>query len=147
MAEKKYAKNIITTTKPNLAVPLFRGKTDLTKVDWSTQFLYLDDEVLKGSNYVECIWLWKPDTGAGAEPHVHDFNEVVGFCGTNFDDPTDLGGEIEFWIDDEQFILTKSCIIFVPKGVKHAPLRILRVDRPIFHFGMGTGSMYTGRKP
>lgn len=146
MDATKYGKYIITTTKPNLAVPLFRGNTDLAKVDWSSQFLYLDDEVIKGANYVECIWLWKPDTGEGASPHVHDFNEIIGFCGTNFQDPTDLGGEIEMWLGDEKHILTKSCIIFIPKGLKHCPLRIRKVDKPIFHFGMGTGKMYTGKK-
>ncbi|HJX12926.1 MAG TPA: hypothetical protein VJ377_05295 [Dehalococcoidales bacterium] len=146
MDKTKYGKYIITTTKPNLAVPAFRGQ-DLTKVDWSTQTLYLDNEVIKGSNYVECIWLWKADPSPeGASPHTHDFNEVIGFCGTNFQDPSDLGGEIELWLGDEKHILTKSCIVFVPKGLKHCPLKIKRVDRPIFHFGMGTGKMYTGKK-
>ena len=56
MDTSKYGKYIITKTKPDLKVPEFRGE-DLTKVDWSTQFLYLDDDVIKGSSYFECIWL------------------------------------------------------------------------------------------
>jgi len=68
MVESKYGKYIITQTKPNLKVPEFRGQ-DLTKVDWSTQFLYLDDEVIKGSFYFECIWMWEADPSpVGAEP-------------------------------------------------------------------------------
>jgi hypothetical protein len=146
MDGSKYGKYIITQTKPNQKVPEFRGQ-DLTKVDWSTQFLYLDDEVIKDSFYFECIWFWEADPSPmGAGPHTHDFDEVLGFCGTNFEDPSDLGGEIELWLGDEQHILTKSCIVFIPKGLKHCPLRIKRVDRPIFHFGAGTTGMYTGKK-
>ena len=84
MADSKYGKYIITETKPNQKVPEFRGP-DLTKVDWSTQFLYLDDDVIKDSIYFECIWIWAADPSpVGANPHTHDFDEVLGFCGTNF---------------------------------------------------------------
>jgi len=82
-------------------------------------------------------------SGSGS---THDFDEILGFCGTNFDDPTDLCGEIELWLGDEPQILTKSCIVFIPRGLVHCPLRIKRVDRPIFHFGTGTSGMYTGKQ-
>ena len=56
----------------------------------------------------------------------------------------DLGGEIEFSLDGEAHLLTKSTIIFAPAGIKHNPMRILRVDRPIFHFSVVTSHMYDG---
>ena len=77
----------------------------------------------------------KMKEGPGITPHSHPFHELFCYFGTNTDDPSDLGGEIEFWLEDEQYILTKSCIIFVPKGMKHCPLITRRVDRPIFHLG------------
>jgi hypothetical protein len=54
----------------------------------------------------------------------------------------ELGGEIEFWLEDEKYMLTKSCIIFVPKGMKHCPIVFRRIDRPIFHFIFVTGGKY-----
>ena len=72
MDGSKYGKYIITDIKPNLKVPEFRG-ADLTKVDWSTQFLYLDEEVIKDGFYFECIWLGEAaPSPEGANPHTHD---------------------------------------------------------------------------
>jgi hypothetical protein len=67
---------------------------------------------------------------------------MIGFFGSNPEDPYDLGGEIEFWLEDEKHILTRSCLIFVPRGMKHCPLILKRVDRPIFHFSTVTGGQY-----
>ena len=112
-----------------------------------TKVLSLDDTVLKGSFYVESVWIWAgradiyPET---AEPnaHAHGYDETIAFFGTDFDNPNDLCGEIEFWMEDEKLILIRSCLIFVPKGMYHCPLVIHRVDKPIFHFATGTGSVY-----
>ena len=69
-------------------------------------------------------------------PHVHDSDELLSFLGSNPDDPSDLCGEVEFHIEGEKHILTKSTYIYIPAGVKHVPLYINRVDRPIFHFSL-----------
>ena len=60
-----------------------------------------------------------------------------------------MGAEIEFWLEDEKFMLTKSCMIFVPKNMIHCPLILRRVDRPIFHFTTVTAGKYEvkGMKP
>jgi hypothetical protein len=57
-------------------------------------------------------------------------------------DPHDRGGEIELWLEDEQHIITRSSLVFIPKGLRHCPLRIRRVDRPIFHFSTVTDGQY-----
>jgi hypothetical protein len=76
-------------------------------------------------------------------PHVHDNAEILGFYGTNPDDPYDLGGEIEIVIDDELHILTKSSLVFLPGGMPHCPLTVTKVDRPIFHFSIVMDPQYT----
>jgi hypothetical protein len=43
---------------------------------------------------------------------------------------------------EEKHILTKSCLVFVPKGLKHCPFIVRRVDRPIFHFTSGPTGIY-----
>ena len=114
--------------------------------DRSTRVMYLDGEVLKGAFYVDCVWFYKKSDDMGPLPHTHDFDEVIAFFGSNQKDPFDLGGEVELWLGDEKHILTKSCVVFVPKGLKHCPLIFRRVDTPIFHFTTGPASMYGGEK-
>jgi len=106
--------------------------------------MWLGDGVIKGSPYVEAVWLWKgaADPSGGFPQHVHDHDETLGFFGTDTENVYDLGGEIEFWLEDEKYMLTKSCIIFVPKGMKHCPIVFRRIDRPIFHFIFVTGGEY-----
>ena len=70
-------------------------------------------------------------------------DEIIGFFGTDTENVFDLGGEIEFWLEDEKYLLTKSCLIFIPGGMKHCPIKFLKIDRPIFHFLMVTGGEYT----
>lgn len=110
------------------------------------RLLYLDDEVIQGAFYTECVWIWPGKefypTAAEPEVHAHDFDEVITFFGTDFEHPNELCGEIELGLGDERYILTKSCMVFVPKGLKHGPLIIRRVDRPIFHFATGPGRTY-----
>ena len=136
-------KYIITRTKPNEGdVPFLEHQ--LPK-DIRERVLYLDDEVIKGAFYVATSWFWKA-TPPGPRAHVHDFDEVLAFFGTNPEDTHDLGGEVELWIDGEQHLMHESFIAFIPGGLTHCPLRVTRVDRPIFHFSAGPRGMYAGEK-
>ncbi len=113
-----------------------------------TRLIYMDSEVREGAFYMELAWFWpgkwpetKGDEGT-VKPHSHDFDETIAFVGTNPDDPYDLGGEVELWVNNEQNILDRSFVAFIPAGTVHCPLRILRIDRPMFHFTCGVGKKY-----
>jgi hypothetical protein len=108
---------------------------------FATRILWMDTNVVPGAFQMNCSWYLKPSTH-GAEPHKHDVDEIIGFFGNDSKNPYELGGEIEMWLEDEQFLLTKTTMIFVPAGMKHCPLIIRRVDRPIFHFSVVTGGTY-----
>ena len=150
MSESKYAKYIITDRRidsRDAVLPPGVDPESITNTPSHRKILSLDDHVLKGSMYTEVVWMWPGDGDVypeTAEPysHAHDYDETLGFFGTDTNDLYDLGGEHEFWIEDEQFLLTKSCLIFIPKGTHHCPLVIRRVDRPIFHFSGGPGGAY-----
>ena len=71
--------------------------------------------------------------------------EILGFVGTNPDDPLDLGGEVEFWVDGEAHLITRSTMVYLPPDLHHCPLFVLKVNdakRPIFHFSVVMNNTY-----
>jgi hypothetical protein len=142
MTGTRYGQYITTKAKSDFEAPSYRRDAAEITAGNHTRLLYLDDEVMRGALYAECVWYWKGSEQPIVGAHTHVFDEVIAFCGTNREDPQDLCGEVELWLEDEKHILTKSCLVFVPKGMKHRPLIIRRVDRPIFHFTTGPGGKY-----
>ncbi len=97
--------------------------------------IYMDDRVVPGSFYVEAVWV------TGSVPtvhpvHRHDHDEVLGFVGSNMEDPTDLGAEIDIIFDGKKTTITKTCFIHVPAGVEHGGLCFRKIDRPVFQIAM-----------
>jgi hypothetical protein len=106
--------------------------------------LWLDEKIIPGAFYFEVLMYTPGLTSAVpvVKPQTHPFDEVLGFVGTDIDHPHDLGGELELCLGDEKHTLTKSCLVFIPKGLKHLPLTVRRVDRPIIHFSVLVGGQY-----
>jgi mannose-6-phosphate isomerase-like protein (cupin superfamily) len=150
MAELKYAKYIVTedVSQPAPAGFLKRMEEQRKAGNYieSTHMFRLSDSVAKGAFYLDCVWLWdKKGTEVLQQeiPHSHDFDEVWVFAGTVKDNPRELGGELEFWLEDEHYIVNKSCMVFVPRGLKHGPCGIRKIDKPIFFITAGNGTAYT----
>jgi hypothetical protein len=131
MAERKYEKYILTDLKVPANVQAI--ETEYNK--GATRILWLEDEIMEGASSVILSWYWKPTEKEGSPSHIHDYDEVIGFIGSDPQDPHDLGGEIEFWLEDEKYDTTRSCFILVPRGMKHCPMIIKSVDRPLLHLG------------
>ena len=161
MRESRYGKYIVTELKSDLVLPW--GPPGMVREEYVPgrnrpleHVLWLDGEIAPGCFYSECVWLFpfgeiSPEElariregggGGGPQPHTHPFDELFTFFGTDFDDPHDLGGELEFWLEDQPFVFDKSCLVYIPAGMKHSPLHIRRMDRPIFHFSLGSSQMY-----
>ena len=144
--EGEYGKYIIQES----TLPFFLRTPEFTKEYYDIgrrRVLWLDDQAAPGGGFsMNSTWIVHADrdiqlareaadeTSELGKPHSHEGNEILGFLGSNPDDPSDLCGEVEIFIEGEQHILTKSTYIYLPAGVKHVPLYINRVDRPIFHF-------------
>ena len=75
--------------------------------------------------------------GAGnvTKPHKHDYEEIFLFLGTNPEDTTDLGAEIDFWIGEgderEKVTFTTSSSIYIPPNTVHFPQVWRNVIRPV----------------
>jgi hypothetical protein len=146
MENSGYGKYIITELKQNIAEAGWTNPIQTAGKGKGGRLLFLDNEVIPGAFYVETAWTFPrkatdpPKTVA--EEHKHDFDEVLCMFGSDTDNPNELNGEVEFWLGGEKQILTKSCIIFIPKGTLHCPLTYRRVDKPIFNFSTHHGKMY-----
>lgn len=46
------------------------------------------------------------------------------------------------WLDGEKHVMTRSFLAYIPAGMKHCPLIVRKVERPIFHFTVGLGGDY-----
>ena len=108
--------------------------------------IYMDDRIVPGSFYVEAVWVLGSIPRSHPE-HSHDHDEIVGFVGSNMDDPSDLGGEIDFIVDGKKMTITKTCFIHVPAGVKHGGLCFRKIDRPVFQIAMSRMGAYSSVPP
>ena len=108
--------------------------------------IYMDDRIVPGSFYVEAVWVMGSIPRSHPE-HVHEYDEIVGFVGSNMDDPGDLGAEIDFVVDGVKTTITKTCFIHVPAGVKHGGFASRKIDRPVFQIAMSRMSAYSSVPP
>ncbi len=138
MTETKYGKYIITEPKlPQTPSPPATGER-------SGQIVILSDgEVIEGAFYLNCALIWKAsERGSPGGSHTHDWDEYIGFVGSDPADPHALNGEVEIYLGDEKHVLTRSCAVFIPKGLLHCPIIFRKVDKPIFYFSTGPKHVY-----
>ena len=89
------------------------------------------NEVPEAKAYLTMSWV-----GPTAEhvdwvhEHVHDYDEVLIWTGSNPQDVHDLGAELFMDIEGERHTITTSGSVYIPAGTRHCPLGFERVDRP-----------------
>ncbi len=127
MVKRKYAKYIYT--KPPESK--YKKKADGPALD---QILMVNGSNVPGAFHVHMAWVHPGPNPGVYEAHVHPHDEMLGFIGTNPDDNSDLGAEATLWIGDEKYVIKKSFMAFIPKGLVHCPLTVINVKRPILHF-------------
>ncbi len=115
--------------------------------------LWIDGNCVPGAFQMNtCFWtkankellMQHPDSPV-VKGHSHPYPEILGFVGTDPDDPLELGGEVEFWVDGEPHLITRSTMVYLPPDLPHCPLFTLKVKdekRPIFHFSVVLNNTY-----
>ena len=138
----KNAKYAVDYPKKNAKYPPYRVKNDPKIVKPVVQ---VDADTVPGAGfYAEAKWI-VPSAAKEVklcESHTHDFNEVLGFFGLNYDNIQDLGAEIEITIDNEKNIVDRSFSACIPAGVQHGPVIIRNIKLPIIHVSSGIASQY-----
>ena len=105
------------------------------------KIVWLDDSVFPGAPYFDCVWFFKK-RDPNPPAHTHDFDEIIGFIGSDPEDPGNLNGTVEFVLDGETLKITRSTMIYIPAGVPHCPFSITELEKPILHFSGGPGKRY-----
>lgn len=113
--------------------------------------LYLDDKVIKGCNWYTVMLVPNVNPSGGKwddvshGPNIHKDAEIIFFIGTNPENPTDLGAEVEFCMGEEmeKHVITKTCAVFIPAGFISCPMTLKRVDRPWVLINLMQGPMFT----
>lgn len=134
MEETKYGKYIVSK---------YMASTSKFREGFSSPVTYIDSNFVEGAFYAECVWFHKASEGSPPEHTHEDFDEILMFFGSDPENPHDLCGEIELWLGDEKHMITESCIVYIPKGLKHCPMYFRRVDRPIIHLSTAPSRNYS----
>ena len=128
MAETKYGENISTTS-------IFKPEHPVEGVQAAWLAGGGLTPHLKGMNLTIMYASYNKPGAMGFipnGPHVHDFDEVQLFVGTEMNDISKLGGEVEVSLgkEEEKHIISAPSAIVVPKGMPHLPATIKRSYRP-----------------
>jgi mannose-6-phosphate isomerase-like protein (cupin superfamily) len=142
----KYA--IVDKTKENFSVAAAGGNAPpppkLNPLLKSTRLLHLEDDIAKGSFYVDFVWIYEGDGGAPAPEHSHEWVELIAMVGADPEHPHDIGGTMSIVLGDETHYITKSSLVCIPAGLKHCPWKFIGIKKPTLVFTAGPSGMYTG---
>jgi hypothetical protein len=138
----KNAKYAIDKARANPERQSFETVTDPKIVK---PVITVDNQVVPGAQFfADTKWILPGAEGEIklCESHTHNFGEMLGFYGFNYDNIQDLGAEIEIIIDNEKNILDRSFAAYLPPGVQHGPIIVRNVRRPIFWVSTGRAPKY-----
>ena len=147
--EGKYGKYIIEYDPPQEdKIVAFKGLAEVGKKPSMNTILNIDDSTIKGSNFYWLVWFTpeKPfNLNIGHPPHIHKDAELLFHIGTDPNDPTDLGAEVELHMgpEMERHVITQSTVVFIPPNFIHAPWNPLRTERPWIFIEVNQGLKHT----
>jgi hypothetical protein len=147
MAKTKYGKYIISgipDKEKEKVAAMMKAQGKQPDEGPGKMLLYTDGQYNKGVYYFTTQWVYGPsEEGIPPITHDHSYNEYLGFFGSDTEHPEELCGEVELYIGGEKHTITKSCVVFIPKGVSHCPNKFKRVDKPIFYFATAPTTAYS----
>jgi hypothetical protein len=72
------------------------------------------------------------------QPHNHDFDEMIGIIGGGGkENPREVNGDVSINMGGEKHLLTRSSLVYVPKGLDHCPLEFKNIKKPVLCFTIG----------
>jgi len=81
------------------------------------------------------------------QSHHHDVDEYLFFLGAQLPDLTaNFDAEIEIFLgpEYEKHIITKPCILYIPRGFEHNPMDVKRVGKPLLFMPLQLAPYFNG---
>jgi hypothetical protein len=129
---------IVSETKEKAVQPPATARRSLK----AARLLHMEDDMAKGSFYVDFVWFYEGYGQAPAEPHDHEWPELVVMTGCDPEHPYDVGGTFSITLEDETHYISRSTMICIPAHVKHCPWKFLEVKQPTLAFTASPSGMY-----
>jgi mannose-6-phosphate isomerase-like protein (cupin superfamily) len=124
MAEKKYAKYLFSDFKEDSNLPAVAGP----------QAYFRGARQIPGANMNMGWQLFVKPIHLEKEPHTHASDEYLIFLGGQLPDLfSSFDAEIDLWLgeEQEQYLINRSTIVFIPKGLTHCPLNFRVIRKPV----------------
>ncbi|HSW58843.1 MAG TPA: hypothetical protein VLH15_10590 [Dehalococcoidales bacterium] len=129
---------IVSETKEKAVNPPMPVKLTLK----GFRLLHMEDDIAKGSFYVDYVWLYEGYGGAPMGVHDHQWSELIAMTGCDPANPYDLGGTFSVDLAGETHYVTKSALVCIPAHVMHCPWKFLDVKKPTLAFTASPSGMY-----
>jgi hypothetical protein len=98
-------------------------------------------QIPESKYYIEFGWIYGiPEPNPPVKQHVHLNDEVILHFGGDWLNPEDLGGEIDFAVEDDHLISKTNTAFFAPKGLKHCPVTWKKWQKPHIEMAITIGS-------
>jgi hypothetical protein len=129
---------IVSETKAKATEPAVPVKRTME----GSRILHMEDDMAKGSFYVDFVWFYEGYGQAPGTVHDHDWEELIAMTGCDPENPHDLGGSFSVDFGGETHYVNKSCLICIPAHTMHCPWKFLQVDKPTLAFTASPSGMY-----
>jgi hypothetical protein len=129
---------IVSETKEKAVQPPTPTKRTLKGL----RLLHMEDDIAKGSFYMDFVWFYE---GYGQAPmgiHDHEWPELMVMTGCDPEHPYDIGGTFSIDMGGDTYYITKSSLVCIPAHVMHCPWKFLEVKKPTLAFTASPSGMY-----
>ena len=106
------------------------------------RLLHMEDDMAKGSFYVDFVWFYEGYGQAPMGVHDHEWPELMVMTGCDPEHPHDVGGTFSIALGDETHYINKSTLVCIPAHVMHCPWKFLDVKKPTLAFTASPSGMY-----
>jgi quercetin dioxygenase-like cupin family protein len=132
--------------------PLREAGAEFTAGRTSPSMTYMSGVQIPGVKYyIELGWTFgmpvSKITDAAMPEMVHkNYDEIVLHIGGDPSNPEDLGGEVEFYVGGQPLTFDTTSALFIPRGLKHGPLRLKKYRKPhlVIAIMCGAGTVKEG---
>jgi hypothetical protein len=132
--------------------PMREAGAEFTAGRTSPTMTYMSGVQVPGVKYyIEMGWTFgmpvsKITRGAMPEMAHKNYDEIVLHIGGDPDNPEDLGADIEFWVGGQPLRFDTTSALFIPRGLRHGPIKCLEYRKPHLVIAMmcGAGTIKEG---